>query len=174
MKRLIVVFVLVAGCKAKLGQHCDKQSDCAGDLVCDCEDETEFACRDDGGARCMTLTQANAICAKDDVCRMHGECLARPRAQLPPDQISPGCYATQAICTSSDVCRRFGQCKEEKGECVPANDDDCKRSTLCREVGDCSKVGNYCFPKSDAECAASTRCKTEGKCKLGAHDDCVQ
>jgi len=170
--QVVLLAFVVSACRAKAGQKCDKQGDCAGDLVCDCEDETEFACRDKAGRRCMTLEQANAICAKSSVCKDDGMCEATPRAGLPSDVIGPGCMATPEICAKSELCRRSGRCVEEERWCVAGSDEDCRRSDQCRELGACARGDKYCTAKSEADCAASARCKSEGKCKL-RDGDCV-
>lgn len=100
-----------------------------------------------------------------------GLALAGCSKQRYPKKLSAGGDPPNTPCASSKQCQVWGWCEDQAGQCVAANDEQCRASEACKKGGLCSLSGNRCVAKQD-DCERSEWCdkfdlcdEVQGVCK---------
>jgi hypothetical protein len=117
-----------APARAKAGEKCAKDGDCADGLACNEEKTCEKADAVAGRKKCAAAPECKKVgkCSWKD-----GKCVVGKTAD----------------CKGSDECAARGLCTFEFGACAAHDDNDCKNAIMCTDFGECTARGGKCVKK---------------------------
>jgi len=76
-------------------------------------------------------------------------------------------------CLRSRMCQYEGFCTPNaEGQCIAANNDDCRPSDACLG-GRCTAKNGLCVAGSEEDCRSSWACKGWGRCGFDGSEACV-
>ena len=169
---MLVLLLVLSGCKAAEGEPCLKGSDCRAELAC-VNDKCASCAKSDRcklyglcavvQGRCEVPAVSDADCSKP-----HGEKSYTPCIQDGKCTASAGaCSATSdEACAKSNLCKQSAACSAKDGQCIIASSDDCKKADVCAQLAHCTLRDGACALTSDDDCKAAMACKSAGLCTL--------
>jgi len=186
---LVVLALVLSGCKAGAGDACKQTGDCQDGLLCleskcHTQPQGDLWCRQGDRAdgcsslgRCTASKEGECIAGKNEDCLRSGIC----------DKLG-FCAAINGRCALSaekdadcrgrhgsiqhDHCGFAGLCSARNGECVAATDEDCKGAVVCQQDGRCTAQDDRCTLGATTRAHCNRQigmlkrnpCRDEGRC----------